>query len=377
MKRLASALLALLVLILTACGSSIAPTAAPQPTAASAATTAATTTSAGSATTASSTSTAPRAAATPASSPAASGAKTKLTIALGYIPDIQFAPFYVAAAQGYYADEGLDVDFKQGLETDVLKLVGTNALSFGVASGDEVMVARSQGVPVTQVATWYQKYPVSVVAPEKANIHQITDLKGHTVGVPGRYGATYVGLLALLNSAGLSEKDIQLREVGFQQVQALTQGQVDAIVGYTNNEPVQLREQGQAITTLNLFDYVNLVSNGLVTNEQTIKGQPELVRKVVRATLRGLQATIAQPDQAVDICIAKYIPEAAGKRAQVRDVLMASIPLWQSQVTDQHGLGYSDPAAWTSSRDLLRKLGVLGSDIDLAQTYTNDFLPPR
>ncbi|HEU5328324.1 MAG: ABC transporter substrate-binding protein [Thermomicrobiales bacterium] len=371
MKRLASALLALLVLVLTACGSSIAPTAAPQPTAASAATTAATTT------TASSTTTAPRAAATPASSPAASGAKTKLTIALGYIPDIQFAPFYVAAAQGYYADEGLDVDFKQGLETDVLKLVGTNALSFGVASGDEVMVARSQGVPVTQVATWYQKYPVSVVAPEKANIHQITDLKGHTVGVPGRYGATYVGLLALLNSAGLSEKDIQLREVGFQQVQALTQGQVDAIVGYTNNEPVQLREQGQAITTLNLFDYVNLVSNGLVTNEQTIKGQPELVRKVVRATLRGLQATIAQPDQAVDICIAKYIPEAAGKRAQVRDVLMASIPLWQSQVTDQHGLGYSDPAAWTSSRDLLRKLGVLGSDIDLAQTYTNDFLPPR
>jgi NitT/TauT family transport system substrate-binding protein len=366
MKRFASLLLALVVLVLTACGSSATPTAAPQPTTAPAAATPAATAT-----------TVPRVAATPASSPAATGAKTKVTIALGYIPDIQFAPFYVAAAQGYYADEGLDVDFKQGLETDVLKLVGTNALGFGVASGDEVMVARSQGVPVTQVATWYQKYPVSVVAPEKANIHRIEDLKGHTIGVPGRYGATYVGLLALLNSVGLGEKDVQLREVGFQQVQALTQGQVDAIVGYTNNEPVQLREMGQAITSLNLFDYVNLVSNGLVTNEKTMKDQPELVRKVVRATLRGIQATIAQPDQAVDICIAKYIPEAASKRAQVRDVLMASIPLWQSPVTDQHGLGYNDPAAWTSSRDLLRKLGVLGSDIDLAQTYTNDFLPPR
>src|SRR5881227_1464075 len=102
----------------------------------------------------------------PASSPAASpragtaspagpgtpGAATKLTLGLGYIPDVQFAPFYVAKEKGYYRDEGLDVVFKQGFETDVLKLVGTGALSFGVVSGDELLVARSQQVPVVYVA---------------------------------------------------------------------------------------------------------------------------------------------------------------------------------------------------------------------------------
>ena len=306
---------------------------------------------------------------------AGTGPATTLTLGLGYIPDIQFAPFYVAKEKGYYREEGLDVDFKQGFETDVLKLVGTGALQFGVVSGDEVLVARSQGVPVTYVAAWYQKYPVTVMALEPAGIRRVEDLRGRTVGVPGRFGTTYVGFLALLNSAGMSESDVRIQEVGFQQVQALTQRQVDAVVGYTNNEPVQLRGLGQAFTTIHVFERVQLVSNGLVVNEQTLREQPDLVRAVTRATLRGLQDVIAEPDEAVDITIRGYLPEAADKRAQLREVLDATIPLWQSELTARNGLGYNDPAAWTASHDLLRSLKLLGGDVDVSRSYTNDFLP--
>jgi NitT/TauT family transport system substrate-binding protein len=304
------------------------------------------------------------------------GPLRKLTIGLGYIPDIQFAPFYVAQARGYFRDEGLDVEFKQGFDVDVLKLLGTGAINFGVAGGDETMIARSQGVPLVYVGTWFQKYPVTVMALDKANIRTVADLKGHTIGVPGRYGATYVGLLALLDSAGLKESDVQLREIGFTQVQALTQGQVDAVVGYTNNEPVQLRALGQSITTINVFDKVNLVSNGLVTNEKTVNTDPALVRAVVRATMRGIQDTIADPDAAITLSI-PTIPGAAGKHDQLRAVLDATMPLWQSEQTTAHGLGYADPAAWSSSRDLLLRLKVLGSDINLAKTYSNDYLPTK
>ncbi len=304
------------------------------------------------------------------------GPLRKLTIGLGYIPDIQFAPFYVAQARGYFRDEGLDVDFKQGLDVDVLKLIGTGALNFGVAGGDEVMIARSQGVPLVYVGTWYQKYPVTVVALEKANIRTVAELKGRTIGVPGRYGATYIGLLALLDSVGLKESDVQLREIGFTQVQALTQGQVDVVVGYTNNEPVQLRALGQTITTINVFDKVNLVSNGLVTDEKTANNDPELVRAVVRAVMRGIQDTIADPDAAVTLSL-PTIPGAADKRDQLRAVLDATLPVLQGDQTTAHGLGYADPAAWSSSRDLLLRLKVLGGDIDLAKTYSNAYLPTK
>ena len=304
------------------------------------------------------------------------GALRKVTIGLGYIPDVQFAPFYVAKEKGYFREEGLEVEFKQGFETDVLKLLATGALNFGAAGGDEMMVARSQGVPLVYVASWYQKYPVSIVALEKAQITKVEDLKGRTIGVPGRFGATYTGLLALLDSAGLQESDVQLREVGFNQVQAITQGQVEAVVGYTNNEPVQLRALGQSITTINVFDRVNLVSNGLITDEKTQRDDPELVRAVTRAFLRGVQDTIANPDEAVTLSI-PTIPGSAEKRDQLRAVLDATLPLMESEQTKANGLGYCDPAAWTASRDLLRKLGILGSDIALDQTYTNGFLPTR
>ena len=306
----------------------------------------------------------------------AGGPLRKLTIGLGYIPDVQFAPFYVAQARGYFRDEGLDVEFKQGFGVDVLKLLGTGALNFGVAGGDEVLIARSQGVPLVYVGTWFQKYPVTVMALDKANIRTVADLKGRTVGVPGRYGATYIGLLALLDSAGLKESDVQLREIGFTQVQALTQGQVDAVVGYTNNEPVQLRALGQSITTINVFDKVNLASNGLVTDEKTVSGDPALVRSVVRAVMRGIQDTIADPDAAVTLST-PTIPGAADKRAQLRAVLDATLPVLQSDQTATHGLGYADPAAWTLTRDLLLRLKVLGGDVDLAKTYSNAYLPTK
>lgn len=359
----------ILAIVLSACGAAstatvVAPTA----------TTAAPSRAAGASAAASSP--AASTAATSAGTPAASGPLKKLSIGLGYIPDIQFASFYVAKERGYFRDEGLDVEFKQGFETDVLKLLGTGALNFGVVGGDELLIARSQGVPIVYVSTWYQKYPVTVVALESANIKTAADLKGRTIGVPGRFGATYVGLRALLDNAGLKESDVQIREIGFTQVQALTQKQVDAVVGYANNEPVQLKAMGQAITTINVFDTVDLVANGLVTDEKTLKENPELVKSVVRAMVRGVQDIVAKPDEAVTLCI-PYIPGSADKRDQLRAVLDATIPLLQSSNTAQQGYGYSNPASWQSSVALLRKLGFLGTDVDVAKSFSNEYLPKK
>jgi len=291
----------------------------------------------------------------------------KITLAMGYIPNVQFAPFYVAVEKGYFADEGIEVEFDYGWETDLLKLVGTGELRFAVASGDQVILARSQGLPVIYVLNWYRKFPVCVVALREKGIEGPEDLVGRTVGIPATYGASYIGWRALLYAAGIEEAEVNLQTIGYTQVASLVEGQVDAAVCYTMNEPVQLREAGYELNIIYVADYANLVSNGLITNEHTIAERPELVRGLVRAALRGLRYTNDHPDEAFAVC-KEYVPEMENEPVQ-RAVLAESIALWRSD-----SLGRSDPPAWEASQRFMRQIGLIGSQVEVEKLFTNEFV---
>src|SRR5947209_6720048 len=173
--------------------------------------------------------------------------------------------------------------------------------NFVFASGDEELVARSKGLKVVDVSTIFQKYPVSLIVPADSPIHTLADLKGHSIGEPGPYGATHTGLLALLYQAHLTPNDVHIHAIGFTQVSALIGHHVDAVMGYSNNEPLQLRKQGFAVRTFDVSNYQPLVSNGIMTTEGTLHSQPQLVQSFVQATLKGLKEVIAKPAEAVQI----------------------------------------------------------------------------
>ncbi|MBI4788051.1 MAG: ABC transporter substrate-binding protein [Chloroflexi bacterium] len=294
---------------------------------------------------------------------------TEVTVVMGYIPDVQFAPWYVAEKKGYFNAEGLKVKFTWGFEVDGIKLVGANQADFALLGGDQVIQARAQDIPLVYVANFYNGFPSSVFSLKEKNIKTPKDLVGKKVGLPAFWGANYTGWRALLYGAGIKESDVTVQDIGFAQVAALTQGIVDAAVGYSNNEPVQLALAGKEINVIQVADFSKLVGIGLVTNEKTVAEKPQLAQKMVRAFLRGLQDTIANPQDALAISV-QNLPEAGGQNLpKTEAVLKASIKLWTSP-----RLGYVDPADWAASAKFMKDAGFIKSDIDVTKAYTNMFL---
>lgn len=297
---------------------------------------------------------------------------THIKLPMGYIPNVQYAPFYVAVERGYFKDAGIEIEFDYSSETDGVALVGANKLQFALASGEQVPLARSQGLPIVYVTAWYQQYPVSIISMADKNIKTPQDLRGKKIGLPGLYGASYVGLRALLYAAGLQESDVTLDSIGYTQVEALAAGREDAIDGYAANEPVILRSKGYAINEIRVADHVQLASNGIITNETTLAQNPELVRAFVAAFLHGLQDTIDDPDAAYETC-KKYVENLAQADPLVqKQVLGTSIEQWRAPV-----LGKSDPAAWENMQKVLLDMKMYPTAVDLSKAFTNDFLPSK
>lgn len=292
-----------------------------------------------------------------------------IRLPMGFIPNIQYAPFYVAVEKGYFAEAGFEIEFDYSFETDGVALVGANQTPFAIASGEQVLIARSQEIPVVYVTAWFQDFPVAVVVIANSGVETPEDLAGKQIGLPGLFGANYIGLRALLDYAGVPEEDVTLNSIGFNQVEAFVGGQEQIIVGYISNEPIQLKAQGYDVDVIPVRDYVQLVANGIITNETVINDDPEMIDRFVGAFLKGLSDTIENPNEAFEIS-KNYVEGLEGLDESVQnEVLALSIEFWLSEK-----LGYSNPEAWENMQVLLLNMGLLVEPLNLEDVYTNDFV---
>ena len=303
----------------------------------------------------------------------------RVTLGLAFVPNIQFAPFYVALSQGYFKDAGLDVSLRHhGFTEDEFGAIASGKEDVLLAGGDEMMQASDHAIDLVDVAQLFRKYPVGVMAPVDSSIRTPSDLRGKTVGTPGPFGETYFGFLALLQGAGLSASDVNMQYIQFTQVAALTGRKVDAVVGYLNNEAIQLDKAHFPVRTFALSEVVKplpLVSNGLGALRSTLTKRPGDVRGIVAATLRGYAYTIAHPQQAVDMS-KKYVPglEDPTKAADAMAVLQATIPMWQESGVQP---GFHDAPTWQAMATFMRASKLMTGTRAATAAYSNDYLPGR
>src|SRR5689334_96742 len=311
----------------------------------------------------------------PSTGSASGGRLTHLTVGLGYIPSVQFAQFYLGQQAGYYAEAGLDVEFQNRIDPDLITLVGSGAIDLGIGDGTSVMPAVSNGIPIKYVATIYGQFPNILFAKATSGIASAADLKGKKIGTPGRYGSGWIFLQALLGTANLTVDDVQIVEYpDFTQRAAVEQGAVDAATGFSNNEPVQMELGGTKATVLHIDDAVPLPGPGLIAGTKTLEAKHDAVAGFVAATLRAMNEIKANPAVGLDAAI-KAVPELGSDRGGQAAVLAATIDSWTGTAQKAHGLGAIDQAGWTTSIAFMDKLKLLAKPVTTEDLVRSDLLP--
>jgi NitT/TauT family transport system substrate-binding protein len=298
-----------------------------------------------------------------------------LVVGLGFNPSVQFAPFYLADQACYYAEAGLDVEFQNKIDPDLVTLVGQGAIDIGLADGTSVIPAASNGIPIKYVATIYGRFPSVVFAKASSGIAEAKDLAGKKLGIPGRFGSSWIMLQALLGSANLTPDDLEIVEYpDFGQGAAVTQGAVDAATGFTNNEPDQLRLTGEAVNILRVDEITPLPGNGLIVGTAALDAKADAIRAFVAATLRAMEEISETPEVGLEAAIVA-VPDLAATRDTQAAILDATIEVWRGPVQEERGLGAIEPADWDASVDFLTELGLVPNPVMVDDLIDTGLLP--
>ncbi|GAB3817682.1 ABC transporter substrate-binding protein [Tessaracoccus terricola] len=285
---------------------------------------------------------------------------TRLTVGLTYIPNVQFSPFYLAVAEDLFAKSGLDVTLRHhGAQEDAFGALLSGEEDVVFASSDEAVVSAAQAPELRTFATAYQTFPGVVIVPADSGITSVEDLRGKRIGIPGHFGSTYYSALAALHNAGMTEADVELTDIGFTQVAALTTAKVEAIVGFTNNETVQFQLSGFDVVEIPVqpADEASLVGPGLVTASGRL--DDSVLARVAEGMLEAQRMILEDPELAI-AATEEHVPTLAddAQRESARAVLAATSKLW---LRDGEASVEVDAAAFERMGEFLVDVGIISS----------------
>lgn len=295
----------------------------------------------------------------------------QVTFMAGFKPqaDLPFVGVYVAQEKGYFKAQGLEVAIQHATTGEHVQLLATDRIQFSTGTGGDILKRVAQaGVPLVAVAVIGQRDEQAFAVRADSPITTVKDWEGKLVGYKSTPSADY---LAMLKIAGVERSKVREVAVGFDP-RVLATGQVDVYPVFAANEPDTLARQGVAVR---LFDPTafGIPSFGLtyMTNQVTAAKRPDVVRRFLRAALKGIEDAVADRDGAVEI-VMKYAP--GEDRAHQRYMMDTEIAAAQNERTRAQGIGTMTREQWTGLESFLAEYGTLPKRVDVAAVFNDTFV---
>jgi len=303
----------------------------------------------------------------------------KVKLQIKWVPQAQFAGYFVARDKGFYTDENLDVTILPGGPDIIPEQQVTNGQAdFGVDWVASFLAFRDKGLPIIDIAQVFQSSGLMLISKKSANIKTPQDLKGRNVGV--WYGGNEFEFLALMDKLHADpDKDLNVIKQGFTMDPFLA-GQMDAASAMTYNEYQIVLESGVSADDLNVIRYndegVGMLEDNLFATEDMVKNNPDLVQRFVRASMKGWQSAIDDQAGAVDTVMKYAEPGSTTADHQARMMSeVAKLVVAPGMTADQ--IGMMDPGRFATTADIAYKFHVINTPADPAKSYTNDFVGPH
>ena len=284
-----------------------------------------------------------------------------------------FAPYQLAKARGYYAEEGIEVTFQVGRGgADVAKQVAVGNVDIGHAIGDAPIIVRANGLPVKIVALLGGRALTQVAIREDTGIADIAGLEGKRIGVMSFQDVTFYNLLAALASEGLTQDDVEVQAVGPSGVvQLMISGDLDAISSVPE-WAATIEEAGVPLTIKPINEIFPALAQAILASDETIAERPDLVRRFVRATLRGLQDVIDDPAGSATY-LAENVPAFEGQAATLEAVMRSYGELVYT-MDEGETLGHVNPERLAAVQAFYVDNGIVARETPLDDLYTNEFV---
>lgn len=298
----------------------------------------------------------------------------EVTVQLKWVHQAQFAGFYMAQEKGYYQEENLKVNFLPGGSgVDITGTILSSEADFGVVASEMVLIKRQQErAPITAIAAIYRRSATVYVAKKESGIIAPADFLDKTVAAraAGESAREYeYQLMAMMNKLGLDVTRIKIAPYDPQYVD-FKSDKIKVTAAYLTGGVIRLRREGLGLNIIWPGDYgIQFYSDTLVTTEKMIKQQPELVKRFLRATLRGWREAIGNAEKAAEISL-KY---AKIKDLQYQlDMMNGLRPLVD---TGQDHIGWMTISAWQKMHNILIEQGILTDRmLDFDNVCNTDFL---
>jgi ABC-type nitrate/sulfonate/bicarbonate transport system substrate-binding protein len=296
-----------------------------------------------------------------------------VTIMLDWVPNTNHTGIFVAEAEGYFEEAGLDVEIIQPGEVYPEAAVVSGAADFGISHQEMVTLARADGAPVVSIAAILQHNTSGFAAAARLNVSSPSDFEGLRYGA---WGSPFEEptLKVLMGCDGGDFSKLDMVNTGFADPLALIdEEQIDIAWIFYGWQAFQAQQQGVDIDVLMMEDYFDCIPDYytpvVITSEDTIADKPEVVRAFMKAVSRGYDFATRNPGEAA-VLLLNAVPEldvelVKASQDWLSQYYLAEAPRW----------GEQKESVWRGYSDWMFENGILSTPISAADAFTNEFLP--